>query len=97
MTDELSPFFESRETRVGRLPETARLSFETAEKQATAAGDPSFGDKQFVSLWLSRRTGLPRKDVTANFDEIAKRFFGDGITPQQAYDKISKEYQPVPP
>lgn len=92
-TDELAPLFESRETRLGRLPEEARVKLTTAAESAKASGLADFEDQQFVSLWLSRRTGIPRKDVLANFGNIAGRFFGDGVTAAQAYDKISTYYK----
>src|SRR5215217_381055 len=92
-TDELAPLFESRETRVGRLPEEARAKLTTAADSARSMGQTDFEDQQFVSLWLSRRTGLPRKDVLANFGNISGRFFGEGATAATAYDKISKSYQ----
>jgi hypothetical protein len=94
MTDDLAPFFESRETRIGRLPVEARQKFELADQSAVAAGQTDFADRQFVSLWLSRRTGMPRKDITANFDNIAKRYFGDGATAASAWDKIAAGYAP---
>jgi len=98
-TDELAPLFESRETRLGRLPEEARNKFETLtgaaglDSQAKQSGADEMVDQQFVSLWLSRRTGLPRKDVLANFGNISGRFFGEGATAAQAYDKISTFYK----
>lgn len=93
MVDDLSPFFESRDTRVNRLPEEVRERFQVAEKQAIESGRNDFTDKQFVSLWLSRRTGLPRKDVIANFNSISQRYFGEGATPSTAYDRISESYK----
>ena len=97
-TDELAPLFESRETRLGRLPEEARTKFETLtgaeslDSQAKQSGADEMVDQQFVSLWLSRRTGLPRKDILANFENISGRFFGTGSA-SQAYDKISSFYK----
>jgi len=91
--DDLSPFFESRDTRVNRLPETVRNTFSVAEQEATKAGDTQFADKQFSSLWLSKRLGLPKKQVADNFDAIAGRFFGPGVTPSGAYDQISKTFE----
>jgi hypothetical protein len=91
-TDDLSPLFESRETRMGRLPEEGRAKFEVAAQAAADAGDTDFTDRHLVSLWLSRRTGLPRADVLNNFDAIAGRFFGQ-TTAAGAYDKISSFYQ----
>lgn len=92
-TDELAPLFESRETRLGRLPEQARTNLQVAAESAKSTGQADFEDQQFVSLWLSRRTGLPRKDVLANFGNIAGRYFGEGATAAQAYDAISKYYK----
>jgi hypothetical protein len=97
-TDELAPLFESRETRLGRLPEEARTKFETLtgaeslDSQAKQSGANEMVDQQFVSLWLSRRTGIPRKDILANFENISGRFFGNGSA-SQAYDKISSFYK----
>lgn len=95
MTDELAPFFESRELRVNRLPDEARDSFSLAATSARESGQTDFEDRQFVSLWLSRRTGMPRTDVLNNFDAIAGRFFGDGATASKAWDAIAKSYAPV--
>jgi hypothetical protein len=95
MTDDLAPFFENRETRIGRLPEEARVRFELADKQAVHGGQTDFADRQFVSLWLSRRTGMPRKDVVANFDNITKRYFGEGATASSAWDSIATSYAPA--
>jgi hypothetical protein len=94
MSDELAPFFESRETRMGRLPAPARTKLEIAAAAAPAQTD--FVDKQFVSLWISRRVGLPREDVLNNFDRMATSFFGPGVTATGAYDAISKTYGPAP-
>jgi len=94
MTDELAPFFESRELRVNRLPDEARDSFSLAATSARESGQTDFEDRQFVSLWLSRRTGMPRTDVLNNFDAIASRFFGDGATASKAWDQIAKSYAP---
>jgi hypothetical protein len=94
MADDLAPFFESRETRLGRLPQEARAKLETV---ASGVKDrAAFEDQQFVSLWLSRRTGLPRQDILNNFDQIAGRFFGNGATAAMAYDRISSTYAPAP-
>lgn len=91
--DELQPFFESRETRANRLPAEARGRFLSAALSARQAGDTEFEDKQFVSLWLAQRTGLPRKQVLDNFGGIATRFFGPGTTAAGAYDRIAGEYK----
>ena len=93
--DELQPFFESRETRANRLPAEARGRFLSAALSARQAGDTEFEDKQFVSLWLSQRTGLPRKQVLDNFSGIATRFFGPGTTAAGAYDRIAASYTPA--
>ena len=93
--DELQPFFESRETRANRLPAEARGRFLSAALSARQAGDTEFEDKQFVSLWLSQRTGLPRKQVLDNFSGIATRFFGPGTTAAGAYDRIAASYKPA--
>lgn len=95
MVDEISVFFESRETRTSRLPEPVRAKFAQVEQSALAAGDTEFADKQFVSLWLSRRTGVPRDQIIANFEGITSRFFGEGATAASAWDEIAKGYQPV--
>jgi hypothetical protein len=92
-TDDLAPLFESRETRLGRLPEEARARLQTAAESARESGTTDFEDQQFVSLWLSRRTGLPRKDVLANFGNIAGRYFGPGVTAAGAYDRIASSYK----
>lgn len=91
--DDLQPFFESRENRVTRLPAEARGRFLSAATAAEAAGDKDFADRQFVSLWISQRTGLPRKQVLDNFRGISERFFGPGITAAGAYDRIAGEYK----
>jgi len=93
MSEQLAPLFESRETRLGRLPEQARIRFQEAEKTALDSGNADFADKQFVSFWLSHRTGLPRRDVLSSFDNLTKRYFGEGVTAAGAYDAISKTYQ----
>lgn len=93
MTDELAPFFESRELRVNRLPDGARDSFSLAATAARDAGQTDFEDRQFVSLWLSRRTGMPRTDILNNFDAIAGRFFGEGATATKAWDTIAATYK----
>lgn len=95
MTDELAPFFESRELRVNRLPDEARGNFTLAANAAREAGQTDFEDRQFVSLWLSRRVGMPRTDILNNFDAIAGRFFGDGATAGKAWDAIAKSYASV--
>lgn len=91
--DDLQPFFESRETRTNRLPAEARGRFLSATLSARQAGDTEFEDKQFVSLWLAQRTGLPRKQVLDNFKGISERFFGPGTTAAGAYDGISASYK----
>jgi hypothetical protein len=93
MTDELAPFFESRELRVNRLPDEARDKFSLAATAARESGQVDFEDRQFVSLWLSRRTGMPRTDILNNFDAIAGRFFGDGATATKAWDAIAAQYK----
>jgi hypothetical protein len=94
MPNNLSPFFQSRENRTAPFPQDARTKFEALEKQASDAGDPEFGDRQFVSLWLADRTGLPRDEIKANFEEVSGRYFGKGTTAAQSWDKISSLYQP---
>lgn len=96
ITDELAPVFQSRETRMGNLPEAARTKLTLASESAKASGQTDFEDQQFASLWLSRRTGLPRKDVLANFNQIAGNYFGEGTTAAGAYDKISATYKDKP-
>lgn len=91
--DDLQPFFESRESRVNRLPAEARGRFLSSATAAEAAGDKDFADRQFVSLWIAQRTGIPRKQVLDNFSGIATRFFGPGITAAGAYDRIAADYK----
>lgn len=93
MSDELAPFFESRESRLARLPVEARGKLEVAAKAATANGETDFEDRQFVSLWLARRTGMARQDILTNFEAISGRFFGPGATAAKAWDEIAKGYQ----
>lgn len=95
MSDELQPFFESRETRANRLPPEARGRFLSATLSARQGGDADFEDRQFVSLWLSQRTGIPRKQVLDNFKGMSERFFGPGTTPAGAWDKIAASYKPA--
>lgn len=94
MPNDLSPFFQDRENRTKTFPQESRAKFETLEQQARDAGDTEFGDRQFVSLWLSNRTGIPRDEVMANFGDISGRYFGKGTTAAQSWDKISSLYQP---
>lgn len=92
MADDLAPFFESRETRMGRLPDDIRSRF-----QAILDADPDnkeLADRQFASVWLSRRIGAPREQVVQNFDAIASKLFGPGTTGSTAYDKIVSLYHP---
>lgn len=93
--DDLQPFFESRETRTNRLPAEARGRFLSATLSAREAGDTEFEDRQFVSLWIAQRTGLPRKQVLDNFKGISERFFGPGTTAAGAYDNIAATYKPA--
>lgn len=93
MTDELAPYFETRELRVNRLPDEARSNFQLAANAAREAGQVDFEDRQFVSLWLSRRVGMPRADILNNFDAIAGRFFGEGATATKAWDAIAATYK----
>jgi hypothetical protein len=90
--DQLAPLFESRETRLGRLPAEARVKFEALTRDAT---DPDLGDRLFASVWLSQKTGLPRRQVMDSFDGIASKYFGEGVTPSQAYDRIAASYKPA--
>jgi hypothetical protein len=91
MTDSLAPLFVDRNARLSVLPDEQRMAFEAVEKQS---GDPMFADRQFASIWMSKRTGLPQEEVLKNFDGLAARYFGEGVTPAQAYDRISSLYQP---
>jgi ADP-Ribosyltransferase in polyvalent proteins len=91
MTDSLSPLFADRTMRLSVLPDEQRLAFETLEKNS---GDPAFADRQFSALWMSKRTGLPQEEVLKNFDGLAARYFGEGTTPSQAYDRIAATYKP---
>jgi hypothetical protein len=91
--DDLQPFFESRETRASRLPEDVRSRFETAAVNARDTGDTEFEDRQFSALWLAQRTGIPRRQILDNFDGIASRFFGPGVTAAGAYDAIAAQYK----
>jgi hypothetical protein len=91
--DDLQPFFESRETRASRLPEDVRSRFEAAAVNARDTGDTDFEDRQFAALWLAQRTGIPRRQVLDNFDGIASRFFGPGVTAAGAYDAIAAQYK----
>jgi len=86
MPDDLAPFFESRETRIRRLPEEVG-------QQLAAIADPVEQDKQFASLWIARRMGVPRSDVLANFDGISRTLYGPDATPASVYDAISATYQ----
>lgn len=95
MADDLQPFFESRETRTNRLPAEARGRFLSAAMSARQSGDTEFEDRQFVSLWIAQRTGLPRTQVSDNFKGIAERFFGPGTTAAGAYDAIAASYKPA--
>lgn len=91
MTDSLSPLFIDRNARLSVLPDEQRMALEAVEKQS---GDPMFADRQFSAIWISKRTGLPQEEVLKNFDGLAARYFGEGTTPSQAYDRISGLYQP---
>jgi len=90
MASTLAPFFESRETRANRLPSSVRDQFKELESKSL---DPEFGDRQFTAIWMASKMGTNRKDVLANYDAIANRMFGDGMTPGQIYDKITETYQ----
>lgn len=91
MTDNLSPLFADRKTRLSVLPDEQRMAFESLEKNS---GDAAFADRQFSALWMSKRTGLPQEEVLKNFDGLAARYFGEGTTPSQAYDRIAATYNP---
>ena len=93
MIDSLSPLFTDRNTRLAAFPDEQRLAFQALEK---SSGDPMFADRQLASIWMGKRTGLTQAEVLKNFDGLASRYFGEGATATQAYDRISELYKAKP-
>jgi len=91
MNNDLSLFFDSRETRLNHLSEERRQYFNGLQEKHKE--DPEVLDRILASTWMAKRLRKPTKEVYKNFDTYADKIFTEGTSPTQAYDKIVDYYQ----